>query len=108
MTLNDEHGAGEPVPTHVRHPSTIGGLGYLLILGAMTTGLVLVAVSGDWRMGVRVVAATLAAAAVMRLLLPQKDAGMLAVRSRWVDVLLLAAVSVALFLLAGSIPDQPV
>ena len=61
----------------------------------------------DWRLGLRVVSGALAAAAVLRLVLPQRDAGMLAVRSRLVDVLLLGGVAVALFVLATNIPDQP-
>ena len=93
-------------PEERRYPSAIGGAFYLLILLTMGAGLV-VCLSGDWRLGVRVVSGALAAAAALRLVLPQKDAGMLAVRSRWVDVLLLAAVSVGLFVLAANIPDQP-
>ena len=61
----------------------------------------------DWRLGLRVVSAALAAAAFLRLVLPQRDAGMLAVRPRLVDVLLLGGVAVTLFVLAVNIPDQP-
>lgn len=61
----------------------------------------------DWRLGIRVVAGALAAAAVLRLVLPQRDAGMLAVRPRLVDVLMLGGVAVTLFVLAINIPDQP-
>ncbi len=62
----------------------------------------------DWRLGVRILAASLAAAAGLRLVLPKRDAGMLAVRHRLLDVFLLGGVSVVLFALATSIPDQPV
>lgn len=50
--------------------------------------------------------AGLVAAAVLRLGLPEKDAGMLAVRHRFLDVGILVAVAVGLVLLAGSIPEQ--
>ncbi len=52
-------------------------------------------------------AGSLAGASLLRLVLPQRDAGMLAVRHRLVDVLMLAAVAGALWYLAGDIPDQP-
>jgi uncharacterized membrane protein YraQ (UPF0718 family) len=54
-----------------------------------------------------VVAGALFAAAALRLVLPQKDAGMLAVRHRLIDVTVLVLVGAALFFLAGDIPDQP-
>ncbi len=74
----------------------------------LTAGLgVVLVVLDDWRVGVRVVAGALAAAGVLRLVLPQRDAGMLAVRHRFVDVALLVGVAVALYFLAGDIPDQP-
>ena len=79
---------------------------YLLVLATAVAGLVLAYVD-DWRLGVRVLAAGLLGAAALRLVLPQRDAGMLAVRHRFVDVLVLLAVGLALIFLSGSIPDQP-
>ncbi len=61
----------------------------------------------DWRLGIRVVAGALAAASALRLVLPQRDAGMLAVRPRLFDVALVGAIAVGLFVLAANIPDQP-
>ena len=90
-----------------RYPSTIGGAFYIGILIATAFGIGIVYRSHDWRLGVRVVAGALLAAALLRLILPQRDAGMLAVRSRMVDVGLLVVVGGALFFLSGSIPDQP-
>lgn len=106
--------AGAPVPSEEpdlaeeprRYPSTIGGLFYLLILTVTATGLVLAYVE-DWRLGVRVLGGGLMGASALRLVLPERDAGMLAVRHRLTDVLLLAATGAALFFLAGDIPDQP-
>ena len=92
-------------PEPRRYPSMIGGGLFLLVLAATVTGLLVA--TQDWRSGVRVVAGALAFAALVRLLLPQKDAGMLAVRHRALDVVLLAVSSGALFFLASSIPPQP-
>ena len=89
-----------------RYPSTIGGALYLCVLAVMGLSLVLIATADDWRIGVRVLASAVAGAAVFRLVLPQKDAGMLAVRRRTIDVVLAGAVSVALFVLVASIPDE--
>lgn len=94
------------VVTERRYPSTIGGAIYIAVLIAAGVGVALV-VSDDWRLGVRVIAGALAGAAAVRLVLPQRDAGMLAVRHRFIDVLMLAGVAIALFVLTGSIPDQP-
>jgi DUF3017 family protein len=90
-----------------RYPSTIGGAFYIGVLLATAVGIAIVFQSHDWRLGVRVVGGALFAAAALRLVLPQRDAGMLAVRHRLVDVTLLVLVGGALFFLAGSIPDQP-
>ncbi|MGA8255579.1 MAG: DUF3017 domain-containing protein [Nocardioides sp.] len=89
-----------------RYPSTIGGAFYLAIL-LTAAGAVAIVMTGEWRLGVRVLASALGAAAVLRLLLPQRDAGMLAVRHRLIDVALLVGVGLALYWLAGSIPEQP-
>jgi hypothetical protein len=89
-----------------RYPSTLGGVLYLLALAGVLVGLALV-VWQDWRTGVRAVAGALAFAAACRLVLPTRQAGMLAVRHRVVDVLMLLGVAGALFFLAGDIPNQP-
>lgn len=90
-----------------RYPSTIGGALYLCVLAATFVGLGVVA-TGHWRGGVHIVAGALVAAAGMRLVLPARDAGMLAVRNRFLDATLLTAVGVALWLLASTIPEQTV
>ena len=102
----DDVPAESAEPAGRRYPSTIGGACYLVVLAASTVGLGITA-RGDWRLGVRWIAASLLAAAVLRLLLPARDAGMLAVRRRSVDVALLVVVGVALFVLSATIPNQP-
>jgi hypothetical protein len=89
-----------------RYPSTIGGACYLVLLATSTVGLA-ITVRGDWRLGVRWIACSLAAAAVLRLLMPAREAGMLAVRRRATDVTLLAVMAVVLFVLSVTIPNQP-
>ncbi len=74
----------------------------------LTVGGVVVAAASDWRTGVRMIAGALAFAAVLRLVLRDCDAGMLAVRHRALDVAILVVIAVTLFVLAASIPDQPV
>lgn len=96
----------EGEPAERTYPSTIGGAFYLLLLVVAAVGLGIV-VLGPWRTGVRTFASVLLVAAGVRLLLPARDAGMLAVRSKPVDAGLLVAVGVALLVLASSIPDQP-
>jgi Protein of unknown function (DUF3017) len=90
-----------------RYPSTIGGAFYLSILVAAGTALVIAARS-DWRLGIQVLGGSLIVAALLRLVLADRDAGMLAVRNRFVDALLLGATGAALITLATSIPGLPV
>lgn len=87
-------------------PETLGGVLYLLVLVAAVVAVGVVWFS-DWRVGVRIFAGALFAAAAFRLALPSASAGMLGVRSRGVDVLMQAGVAALLVFLAGSIPDQP-
>lgn len=89
-----------------RYPSTIGGAFYLLVLAVCMVGVGIV-VTGEWRTGIRVFGGALLLGALVRLVLPNRDAGMLAVRVKPFDVLMLAALGSALLFLAGSIPDQP-
>jgi hypothetical protein len=80
---------------------------YLLVLGVSAVGLGIVT-EGDWRLGVKWIAVALLGAALVRLVIPAPQAGMLAVRRRTVDVVILAVLGVALFVLSTSIPNQPV
>jgi hypothetical protein len=89
-----------------RYPSTIGGAFYLAVLAVVAVAVGIVT-TGAWRVGIRWYGGALIAAAVIRAVLPAKDAGMLAVRRRWWDCFLLAGTGLALIFLAGSIPDQP-
>jgi hypothetical protein len=89
-----------------RYPSTIGGACYLAILAAAGVALVIAARS-DWRLGMQILGGSLLVAALLRLVLANRDAGMLAVRNRFLDASLLIGTGVALITLAASIPDMP-
>jgi Protein of unknown function (DUF3017) len=87
------------------YPSTIGGAFYLVVLAVSALGIGIVW-GGDWRLGIRCLAAGLCFAAVLRLVLPARDAGMLAVRNRFFDALLLGGLGAAIFFLSATIPNQ--
>ena len=96
-----------PPVTPPRIPSTWGGVVYLVLAACVLIGLLAVAV-WSWRSGVVVIGAGLLVASVMRVVLPEKEAGMLGVRSRWFDVVAMLLVGGVLITLALTIPDQPV
>ena len=89
-----------------RYPSTIGGAFYLLVLGVVAVAMVVVALD-EWRTGIRLMGGSLIFAALVRLVLRARDAGMLAVRHKVLDAAVLIVLGGSLIFLAGSIPDQP-
>ena len=89
-----------------RYPSTIGGMFYLLVMAVVAVALALV-VLDEWRTGIRLMGGALVFGAVVRLVLRSRDAGMLAVRHKVLDAVVLVLLGGALIFLAGSIPDQP-
>jgi hypothetical protein len=93
-------------PLYVRRPLLAGLLRQLPLLAVLVTvgiGLLLVAVD-HWRRGLVVIGLTLVVAAVLRLLLPVRRVGFLAVRSRPMDVVLLAGTGLVLTVVALMIP----
>lgn len=87
-------------------PERIGGFVYLVLLVLCGVGVV-IAVQGDWRDGMRWFALALVGGGAARAVLPDAEAGMLGVRSRWLDAVLLVGAGVAMLVLAGDIPEQP-
>ena len=88
-------------PLYVRRPFLAGLIRQLPLLAAILVvgaGLVLVTF-GYWRRGLIVIGLALIGAALLRLFLPLRRVGLLAVRSRSVDVLLLAGTGLALTVL---------
>ena len=83
--------------------------GTAVVAGALlasTVGLLVVAI-GPWRLGTAVVGSALIFAALARLLLPDRHAGLLRIRRTGSDVLAMTALGVAIVLLAVLVPDQP-
>ena len=96
---------GRP-PLYVRRPFVAGlvrQLPLLAVLAVVAVGLALVAIE-HWRKGLTVMGLALVGAALLRLFLPERRVGFLAVRSRPVDVVLLAAAGVALTAISLAIP----
>jgi Na+/H+ antiporter NhaD/arsenite permease-like protein len=60
---------------------------YLAVLAFLAAAIVFLLLQpAHWRRGVAAIAGAVLLAAVLRLLLPEPAAGMLAVRRRWLDV----------------------
>ena len=93
-------------PLYVRRPFLAGlirQLPLLAVLVVVAIGLLLVTID-HWRLGLVVVGMALVGGAVLRLLLPVRRVGFLAVRSRPVDVVLLTVAGCALTIIALAIP----
>ena len=89
-----------------RRPQTFGGGVYLLVVATALTGLA-ITVAGAWRTGVIWMGAGLLVGGVARLVLPERRAGMLRVRRKPSDVVMLLLAGTALVVLAIVVPDQP-
>jgi len=93
-------------PLYVRRPFLAGVLRQLPLLAVLVVvavGLVVVTF-GHWRSGIVLVGLALVGAAVLRMLLPLRQVGFLAVRSRPIDVLLFAGTGLALAVIVLTIP----
>jgi hypothetical protein len=88
-----------------KRPQTLGGVVYLAVLAAAMVGLVIVLV-GAWRTGLSWIGTGLLVAALARLSFSERGAGMLRVRRRWSDVLMLTLAGVGLIVLAIVVPNQ--
>ena len=93
-------------PLYVRQPFLAGLIRQLPLLAVLVVvGVGLLDVTFDhWRRGMVLVGLALIGGAAMRLLLPLRRLGFLAVRSRPVDVVLLAGTGVALIVVVLTIP----
>jgi hypothetical protein len=97
--------AGRP-PLYVRRPFLAGlirQLPLLAVLLVVGVGMLLVTFE-HWRRGLVVIGLALVGAALLRLLLPARRVGFLAVRSRPVDVFLLTGTGLALTGISVTIP----
>jgi hypothetical protein len=95
-------------PLYTRRPFLAGlirQLPLLAVIVAVGVGLLMVTF-GHWRKGLVVVGLALVGGALLRLLLPVRRVGFLAVRGRPVDVVLLAGAGLALAIIALAIPSS--
>jgi hypothetical protein len=92
--------------TPFRRPQTFGGVVYLAVVAMALVGLAII-VAGPWRTGMVWIGSGLLVAATVRLVLSERGAGMLRVRRKWSDVLMLTVAGVALIVLAVIVPNQP-
>jgi hypothetical protein len=94
-------------PLYVRRPFLAGLIRQLPLLAVLVTvGIGLLMVTFEhWRKGLVVVGLALVGGAALRLLLPLRRVGFLAVRSRPLDVVLLAGTGLALAVIALAIPS---
>ncbi len=93
-------------PLYARRPFVAGLLRQwplFAVLVAVAVGLGMVAIE-HWRRGLLVVGLALVGAGVLRLVLPVRRVGFLAVRSRMVDVVLMAGTGVAVAVLSVVVP----
>ena len=95
-----------PKATAVSIAGAYGGLVYLSVLAASVVGLGIV-MAGAWRTGLSWIGVGLLVAAATRLVLSDRRAGMLRVRRKWSDVLMLTVAGVGLIVLTIVVPNQP-
>ncbi|TFV87844.1 DUF3017 domain-containing protein [Blastococcus sp. CT_GayMR16] len=95
-----------PPPLYVRRPFLAGVIRQLPLLAVLVVvGVGLLVLTFDhWRSGLVIIGLALMGAAVLRALLPVRRVGFLAVRSRPVDVVLLAGTGLALTVIVLLIP----
>ena len=91
-----------PVDGPVRRP--LGELPTALVLFIAGGGLVAVGLD-HWRRGIFLIGVAALVAALLRLLLRTRDAGLLAVRSRAFDVAALIGMGTAILILTKAVPS---
>jgi Protein of unknown function (DUF3017) len=90
-----------------RAPWYVRELALTVGLAGVVIGLIMVVVQYRWRVGVVGIGADMLLLAVARLVLPTRRVGVLAVRSRWFDVLTLLVLGVAVVGLTLAVPIPP-
>jgi len=91
----------EPWPGRRLRNVDLRNLPLIVVLAVAGTGLGYAAAApSHWLRGVLMLAVAMVLGGVLRLLLPARQAGLLAVRSRFVDVLCYAGSGIAIILLA--------
>lgn len=83
-----------------------GTVVYVVVVAIVAAGLGVMAL-GPWRAGVSLCGGALAIAAVGRIAIPDRAAGLLRVRRRTIDVLWMLSLAALIITLAVIIPSQP-
>ena len=79
----------------------------LVVLAGVVGGLVLATLGQEtWRAGCLLIGASLAVGAVLRVALPDREAGLLQVRSKAFDITVLVVLAVAVIVLAIAVPPE--
>ena len=86
--------------------TALGTVLYAVVLAGLAVGLALIA-GGPWRTGVGVCGGSMITAGLGRLVIPDRMSGLLRVRRRTTDALLMLALGAGLVALAVLIPRQP-
>jgi hypothetical protein len=89
-----------PVVPQERRSSVVSELPLTLVIGGAGAGLVVIAMH-HFRWGNLIIGGSLLVAALLRLVLPTRQAGLLVVRGRLTDVITMAAIGGSLLLLAA-------
>lgn len=98
--MKPDPGPVTPVPAWRRH------LAFAAVLAVVVLGLVRI-VQYHWREGTTIIAGALLLAAGLRMLLPPQRSGLLAIRSRGVDVLLYGGFGLMVLYVALTIVGGP-
>jgi len=85
---------------------SFGSVLYSAVVVTTVIGLAIVAL-GSWRVGVGICGGGLVAAGAGRAVIPEKTSGLLRVRRRATDVIIMLTLGIALVVLAAIVPDQP-
>lgn len=83
-----------------------GTVVYVVAVAVVGAGLGVMAL-GPWRVGASMCGAALGVAAVGRITIPDRAAGLLRVRRRTIDVLWMLSLAALIITLAVIIPSQP-
>ena len=102
-TTHPPEGGGRAIGGHAPAPARQWPI--LLVIGGTAVGLLLTA-AGSFRAGIVLIGASLLTGAVLRWLLP--SVGMLAVRSRFTDVITYGVLGTAIVLLALMAQPNPI
>ena len=89
----------------VRRPSS-GTMAYVGMAAICVFGLAVVVLLGQWRTGSLMMSAGLMLGAIARVLLPERLSGLLRVRRKWIDVLMLNGAAIMLAFMALAIPER--